>query len=287
MRIRLSSRKFLLLVAFVAIALCTVDVSAQQRRRRRPSRRVTNPITSQAPATTTTTTTQPVSSSSSTDPTIISTANDTDAVMTGTAPATSSRSRSRSRAGGDVATESEQEALRRTVDKLSSQVTQLSDKIGMMERQQRTLVDMERLSRAETRAENFRTQLRDVQAKEADLQARADQIEFDLRPENIERASQTFGSTRPEEVRDARRRQLENERTRVQSQLQLLAQSRARLETAIADADAEADAIRKRMEEDGTAPKTDGNSTNTEATPATTTTTTPPDQSQSSPGDNP
>jgi chromosome segregation ATPase len=149
-----------------------------------------------------------------------------------------------------------------------------------MERQQRTLVDMERLSRAETRAENFRTQLRDVQTKEADLQARADQIEFDLRPENIERASQTFGSTRPEEVRDARRRQLENERERVRSQLQLLAQSRARLETAIANADAEADTIRTRMEENGTAPRTDTANTNTETAPETTTTTDQPEQGE-------
>jgi chromosome segregation ATPase len=155
-----------------------------------------------------------------------------------------------------------------------------------MEEQQRTLVDMERLSRAETRAENMRAQLRDVQAKEADLQARLEQVEYDLKPENIERATQTFGSTRPEEVRAARQRQLENERTRIQSQLQLMAQSRARLETAIANADAEADAIRARMEQNGTAPKTDtGDTTSTttpnEAPPTTTTTTTPPpDQPQ-------
>jgi uncharacterized protein YlxW (UPF0749 family) len=154
-----------------------------------------------------------------------------------------------------------------------------------MEEQQRTLLDMERLSRAETRAENFRAQLRDVQEKETALQARAEQIEFDLRPENIERASQTFGSTRPEEVRDARRRQLENERTRVQSQLQVLAQSRARLETAIADADAEADAVRRRMEENGTTPRTDTDNTNTESAPANTTP--PPDQSQTPPSSNP
>ena len=156
----------------------------------------------------------------------------------------------------------------------------MSDKISTMEEQQRSLLEMERLSRAETRAENFRAQLRDVEAREADLQARAEQIEFDLRPENIERASQTFGSTRPEEVREARRRQLENERTRVQSQLQLLAQSRARLETAIASADAEADAIRRRMEENNTTPKTDTGETNTQETPAPTRTVPPPEEPQ-------
>jgi hypothetical protein len=277
MRIRLSSRMILLLVALSTIALGVMDVSArQQRRRKRPSRRVTSPVVTQPATATTATTAQPAPSSPTTDPTILSTASDADTTAS-TTPATTRRSRSRAGAGG-VTPESEQDTLRRTVDKLSTQVTQLTDKIGKMEEQQRTLVDMERLSRAETRAENFRTQLRDVQAKEAELQARAEQIEYDLRPENIERSTQSYGSTRPEEVRDARRRQLENERTRVQSQLQLMAQSRARLETAIASADAEADTLRRRMEEAGTAPKTDtGDTTTTEGT-TTTTTTPPPDQ---------
>ena len=43
----------------------------------------------------------------------------------------------------------------------------------------------------------------------------------------------------PEELREARRQQLEIERRGVQSQLDVLAASRSRLETAIAAADAE------------------------------------------------
>lgn len=273
-------RKVLLLVAVLAIALLGMDVSAQQRRRRRPSRRVTNPVVTQ-PATTSSTA-QTTPTPSTTDPTIISTASDTANETAGTTSGTRN-SRARSRAATQP--ESEQDALRRTVEKLSTQVNQLTDKIGKMEEQQRSLLDLERLSRAESRAENFRTQLRDVQAKEAELQARAEQIEFDLRPENIERTTQTFGSTRPEEMRDARRRQLESERTRVQSQLQLMAQSRARLEQAIATADAEADAIRKRIEENGTTPPaaTDGN-TNTEGLPGTTTIPPPPTDESQPPG---
>jgi chromosome segregation ATPase len=135
------------------------------------------------------------------------------------------------------------------MNRLSRQVTSLTDKLTEMEKQQRTLVDLERLSRAETRAENLRAQLRDVQMKEADLQARADQLEWDLKPENIERTLYNTGSTRPEEAREARRSQLENERTRVRSQLDLFAQSRTRLESAIASADTEADRIRQRMDE--------------------------------------
>ncbi|PYS72091.1 MAG: hypothetical protein DMF73_09085 [Acidobacteria bacterium] len=47
------------------------------------------------------------------------------------------------------------------------------------------------------------------------------------------------GSVHPEELREARRRQLEIEKRGVQSQLDVLAASRSRLETAIAAADAE------------------------------------------------
>jgi len=71
-----------------------------------------------------------------------------------------------------------------------------------MEEQQRSLVDIERLSRAEQRAETFRTQLRDVQAKETDLQAQLDQVDYALQPENIERVVGTFGTTHPEVARE-------------------------------------------------------------------------------------
>jgi hypothetical protein len=139
--------------------------------------------------------------------------------------------------------------MRRTVSELSSQVTKLSDKLTQMEQQQRTLVDLERLSRAEVRAENLRTQLRDVQEKEGALQARLEQIEYGLKPENIERSVSTSGSTRPEEAREARRVMLENDKTRTRTQLDLYVTSRQRLETAIVNADMEVDRLRKRLDE--------------------------------------
>jgi chromosome segregation ATPase len=135
------------------------------------------------------------------------------------------------------------------MNRLSRQVTILTDKLTKMEEQQRTLVDLERLSRAEQRAEALRSQMRDVQMKEADLQARADQIDIELRPENIERATAMTGSVHPEEAREARRRLLENERSRIRSQLELMTQSRIRLDTAIATADTEAERIRQRLDE--------------------------------------
>jgi uncharacterized protein YlxW (UPF0749 family) len=89
-------------------------------------------------------------------------------------------------------------------------------------------------------AEQLRSQLSDVQAKEAELQARERQLDEDLRPENIERSLAGVGTTRPEELREQRRRQLDSEKKKIRNQMDQLAQSRTRLETAIATADAEA-----------------------------------------------
>lgn len=98
----------------------------------------------------------------------------------------------------------------------------------------------EAVSAAQDTAAKLRAQLTDVQAKETELQARERQLDEDLRPENIERSLAGVGSTRPEELREQRRRQLESEKARVRGQLEQLAQSRTRLEAAIATADAEA-----------------------------------------------
>jgi len=95
-------------------------------------------------------------------------------------------------------------------------------------------------SSARDRAADLRRQLSDVEAKQAELQTRLKQIEENLKPENIESSLAGVGSTRPEELREQRRRQLEIERTGVRSQLDLLANSHTRLETAILQADGEA-----------------------------------------------
>ena len=89
-------------------------------------------------------------------------------------------------------------------------------------------------------AEKLRLQLIEVQAKEESLRARAEQLDEALKPENIERSLAGIGSTRPEELREARRRQLQAERDGITAQLQTLETSRLRLEAAIRDAEARA-----------------------------------------------
>lgn len=85
--------------------------------------------------------------------------------------------------------------------------------------------------------EKLRLQLLEVQTKEEALRVRAQQLEEAAKPENIERSLAGVGSTKPEELRESRRRQLTIEKDGVLAQLKLLEASRQRLETAIANAE--------------------------------------------------
>ena len=86
--------------------------------------------------------------------------------------------------------------------------------------------------------ETLRAQLVEAQTKESELEARARQLDEDLKPENIERYFAGTGSTRPEELREQRRRQLTIERDGVTAQLKILSSSRERLESVIRTAEA-------------------------------------------------
>ena len=91
---------------------------------------------------------------------------------------------------------------------------------------------------AAERVEKLRAQLLEVQTKENALRTRAEQLEESIKPENIERSLAGIGSTKPEELREARRRQLTIERDGVLAQLKTLETGRQRLESAIANAEA-------------------------------------------------
>ena len=218
-----SSRRLLLVVlSLLLIGLFLVDSTAQRRRRRqRPRRpstpRITNPPIYQ-PATTDEMNANSNTSSSSEESTATPAATEDPATM------------------------------KDTIRSLSSQVDKLTNKISQMEESQRSLLDLERLSRAEQRSAALWTEMREVEAKQADLQARAEELAYASKPENIERSIAGYGTTRPEELREQRRQQLLNEKQRVEKQLQQLAANRARLEQAIAAADAEAERLRKRLD---------------------------------------
>jgi len=90
---------------------------------------------------------------------------------------------------------------------------------------------------AET-VEKLKAQLLEVQGKEESLRERLAQLDESIKPENIERSLAGIGSTKPEQLRESRRRQLSIERDGVLNQLKTAETSRQRLESAIANAEA-------------------------------------------------
>ena len=84
--------------------------------------------------------------------------------------------------------------------------------------------------------DRVKLQLLDLQAKEEQLKYRKVELDEAIKPENIERSLAGVGSTRPEELREARRRQLTIERDSIVSQLRILENTRTRLEASLAEA---------------------------------------------------
>jgi len=95
-------------------------------------------------------------------------------------------------------------------------------------------------SNGSERLDTLRSQLHEAQAEEAQLEARQHQLDEDLKPENIERALAGIGSTKPEELRESRRRQLTIERDSVRAQLKLATTRRERLESYLREAETRA-----------------------------------------------
>jgi chromosome segregation ATPase len=143
----------------------------------------------------------------------------------------------------------EEEKTNQTINNLSNQVERLNNKLTQMQEDDRYQLDMERLTRAEQRAEQLRSQLMDVQGKIADFESKLEQLDWALRPENIENSTAGYGSTRPEAAREARKKALESEKLRVQAQLKLAETSRSRLEGAVSNADSEVDLLRAKLEQ--------------------------------------
>jgi chromosome segregation ATPase len=231
----------ILIAACLVVSFCLVEGDAQTRRKKRarkttpaaPKPVITNPTIAPPEATKTPAETGDVK--------IISTAEGTkessQETLQGWKP----------KVTAPVPTEEEE--TQSSIKNLTNQVNRLNDKLTQMQEDDRYQLDMERLTRAEQRAEQLRSQLMDVQAKIADFEARLEQIEFALRPENIEASTAGYGSTRPEVARETRKKQLEGERGRVQAQLKLAETSRSRLEVAVANADTEVDSLRAKLEQ--------------------------------------
>ena len=146
--------------------------------------------------------------------------------------------------------------LRQSLQALNNRLREISEKVFASDANQsgspndklsRISANLDLLTRAEQRAEVLRKQLLELTEKESSFRGRLVQIEEDIRPEGIERMTNLVGSTRTPELRDNRRRVLENERRGVENLLKQTAESRVRLEEDVKQADSLVYRLRQRL----------------------------------------
>lgn len=138
------------------------------------------------------------------------------------------------------------------IERLEARIRQLEAQRGSDPDavQKRLMLNLDILTRAEQRSESLRKQIFEMIEKENAIQMRLDSIEFDIRPEMIERSVATAGSLRPEEVRESRRRQLAAERTNLQNLLAEVQRNKTNLETGIKKADELVERLRLRLDKE-------------------------------------
>jgi uncharacterized protein YlxW (UPF0749 family) len=77
-------------------------------------------------------------------------------------------------------------------------------------------------------------QLSEIQAQQDELRTRVQQLDEAMLPENIERSLAGVGSTKPEELRENRRRALETEKNGLTAKIAALDDRRVRLQASMA-----------------------------------------------------
>lgn len=146
--------------------------------------------------------------------------------------------------------------LRKSLQALNTRLREIGEKLltgdakqsgSATDEQNRISRSLDLLSRTEQRAEVLRKQLLELIERETSFKSRLVQIDEDLRPESIERTLTLVGSTRTLELRDVRRRVLENERKGIDTLLNQTAQMRLRLEEDVRQADALVNRLRQRL----------------------------------------
>jgi len=219
------------LVVFVCVALIAViDVSGQTNRRR------STPI----PAPTAT----PVSN----EPMVISRADEFPDENSRAVPPDPNEQRT---TGADRNSVSTLEDLGNRIKNLeAARGVQVAAKPDPDEKQKRLLLNLDILSRAEQRSEGLRKQVFDMMEKENTIKTRIDSLEYDLRPEMIERNAAMVGTLRPEEIRESRKKSLQSEKTNLQNLLVEVQRTRASLEISLQRADALVEKLRDKFEKE-------------------------------------
>lgn len=139
------------------------------------------------------------------------------------------------------------EGLRKTVAQLKTENERLRVRVAELEKRADAIAIRDHVTKEEQRVENLLAQLVAIGEKEAGLQSRMDEVNEQLRPENIDQLP-VSGSLRPEEVRESTQRRLTGEQTRIRSQIDLLQQSRMKLQASLAVTEMLIQNLRARMQ---------------------------------------
>lgn len=142
-------------------------------------------------------------------------------------------------------------------DDKEAQIQQLGDRIKQLEsvngkeaKQKQLLMNLDILTRAESRVESLRKQTFDLIEKENTTQTRLQQIQYELRSDVIDRNVALSGSLRPEELRDQRRKSLTAEKTNLENLLTQIQTNRTNLEANIQKAEALVEKIRTKLDKE-------------------------------------
>ena len=118
------------------------------------------------------------------------------------------------------------------------------------QKQKRLLLNLDILARAEQRSESLRKQVFEMIEKENSVKTRLDTLEYDLRPEVIERSTALIGSLRPEEIRASRRKSLDSEKANLQTLLTEIQRTRSSLDVSLQRADILVEKLRAKFEKE-------------------------------------
>ena len=118
------------------------------------------------------------------------------------------------------------------------------------EKSKRLLLNLDILTRAEQRSESLRKQLFEMIEKENAVKTKLDSLEYDLRPEVIERSTALIGSLRPEEIRASRRRSLEAEKSNLQTLLLEIQKNKSAIDINLQRADSLVERLRVKLEKE-------------------------------------
>lgn len=156
-------------------------------------------------------------------------------------------------------TQTQPETFDEKLDKISNRMKEMNTRMKSLEsskqseydeKQRRLLLNLDILTRAEQRAESLRKQLFDLVEKENSIKTKLETLEYDLRPDMIERQVAFAGTLRPEELREMRKKNLEAERTNLSNLLTEIQTTRTSLEANVLKADQLVEKLRAVLEKD-------------------------------------